>query len=244
MEIDKGRLNGIVGLGTFLKRLDEEDVAYELASFRGGTAGNAIPPQAEADIVISTGDQDRIRQMLAAYCEELNEQYKGIEADIQCEATEIDGIPKVISGKDKGSEIRLIAETITGIHTMSKDMEGLVESSANLAIFTMEPEGATVLISVRSSDPGQREKILDAQKKLARECGFETTIDSFADAWKYDPDSMLMELAKKVYREQNGEEISVVAAHAGLECGTFKKKNPDLDMISIGPDVKDVHTPK
>ena len=64
-----------------------------------------------------------------------------------------------------------------------------------------------------------------------------------ADPWPYDPDSKLVELAKEIYREQNGEDIEVAAVHAGLECGTFKVLKPDLVMIGIGPDLKDAHTP-
>ena len=64
-----------------------------------------------------------------------------------------------------------------------------------------------------------------------------------ADPWSYDPDSKLVELAKEIYREQNGEDIEVAAVHAGLECGTFKVLKPDLDTIGIGPDLKDAHTP-
>lgn len=63
-----------------------------------------------------------------------------------------------------------------------------------------------------------------------------------ADAWPYDPDSRLLENTKRIYREQNGAEITVLTVHAGLECGTFKALKPDLDMISIGPDLADVHT--
>ncbi len=63
-----------------------------------------------------------------------------------------------------------------------------------------------------------------------------------ADPWPDDPDSKLLELTQEIYKEQNGEDISVVAVHAGLECGTFKTLNPELDMISIGPDLADAHT--
>ena len=243
IDIDKGRLNGIAALGGFLNQLEKEGVVYELSSFKGGCAGNAIPSQAEAVIVISAEDQEQIGHNLAAYCEELNEQYKDIENEIQCEVTEMDSLPKVVSSQEKEAVVRFITETFTGVYAMSDDMEGLVQSSANFGVFKLDPEEAEAIITVRSSDPDERIILLDRQEKLAQECGFETTIDSFANAWKYDPDSRLTELAKTIYREQNGEDICVLAVHAGLECGCFKEKNPDLDMISIGPDLKDVHTP-
>ena len=84
---------------------------------------------------------------------------------------------------------------------------------------------------------------MDTQITLAKEAGYEVEITKQADPWPYDPNSRLVELAKKSYRERNGEDVEVVAVHAGLECGTFKALKPDLDMISIGPDISDVHTP-
>ena len=65
-----------------------------------------------------------------------------------------------------------------------------------------------------------------------------------ADPWPYNPNSKLLALTKEAYKKLNGEDIKVVAVHAGLECGTFAKLNPELDLISIGPDLKDVHSPK
>ena len=243
VEIDKGRLNGIVGLGLFLKKMDKKGISYELASFDGGAAGNAIPPSAEATVVTSEEGREQIMKMLEEYQGRLNRKYKGIEEGIRCETADIDNVPEVITGKEKIKAIRFITKVITGVYTMSADMEGLVESSSNLGIFRLDPEGLTAVISVRSSDPEKRKEIIDAQMSLAKKCGYDAEDVKFADAWKYDPDSKLTALAQKIYRDQNGEEINVAAVHGGLECGTFKKLEPDLDMISIGPDLKDVHTP-
>ena len=243
VEIDKGRLNGIVGLGIFLKKLDKEGISYELASFTGGVAGNAIPPSADATVVTSEEGRKQIMKMLEEYQSSLNKKYKDIEEGIRCEIADIDNVPEVITGKEKIKAIRFITKVITGVYTMSADMDGLVESSSNLGIFKLDPEGLSAVISIRSSDPDKREEIIDAQMGLAKKCGYDAEDVKFADAWKYDPDSKLTELTQKIYRDQNGEEINVVAVHGGLECGTFKKLKPDLDMISIGPDLKDVHTP-
>ena len=102
-----------------------------------------------------------------------------------------------------------------------------------------------VITNIRSSNADKETEILDQQTALASECSFanqDIEIVHMADAWPYDPDSKLVELAQQVYKQQNGEEITVSAVHAGLECGTFKQLSPDLEMISIGPDLKDAHT--
>ena len=138
---------------------------------------------------------------------------------------------------------RLVTHVIDGVHTMSPDMKDLVESSSNLGIFTVNEDGLLGVINVRSSLGEKETEILETQTALAEEAGYTVEIARQSDPWPYDPDSKLVELAKDVYKEQNGEDIEVVAVHARLECGTFKARKPDLDMISIGPDLVDVHTP-
>ena len=229
MEIDKGRLNGIIGLANFLKELDIDGIKYELASLVGGTAGNAIPTKASATLVIDAYDKEKIEEKLSNYCDMLNEKYRDIEKDIKCEITSVDTIPQVISKEEKNNVVKFITNVIDGIYTWSKDMEGLVESSSNLGIFKLNEEGLSFTTMIRSSSATKEKEIVDAELKLANECA-------------YDSGSKLLKLAKEVYKNQNGEEIKVVAIHAGVECGTFKSLKPELDMISVGPVIAGAHT--
>ena len=243
VEIDEGRLNGIIGLATFLKRLTDVGIPHELASFDGGTASNAIPPKANAVIVVDSADKARVEQEAATWLAETQKEYEGIEDSISCTVTEESNLPKVLSSQDMDAMVRLVTHVIDGVHTMSPDMKDLVESSSNLGIFTVNEDGLLGVISVRSSLGEKETEILDTQIALAKEAGYEVEVTKQADPWPYDPNSKLVELAKEVYKEQNGEDIDVAAVHAGLECGTFKTLKPELDMISIGPDLQDVHTP-
>ena len=140
--------------------------------------------------------------------------------------------------------VRLVAHVIDGVYTMSPDMTDLVESSSNLGIFTLNEDVLLGVMTARSSLGEKETEILETQLALAEEAGYEVEAKRQTDPWPYDPDSKLLEPAKEVYKEQNGEDIEVAAVHAGLECGTFKNMKPDLDMISIGPDLKDIHTPE
>ena len=133
--------------------------------------------------------------------------------------------------------------SLDGVHTMSADREGLVESSSNLGILKLDEDGLSALAFVRSSNGAKQTEIVESHKALAKEAGCEVEVTHTADAWPYDPNSKLTELAKQVYQQLNGEEIEVAAVHAGVECGTFKSMKADLDMISIGPDLENVHTP-
>lgn len=97
---------------------------------------------------------------------------------------------------------------------------------------------------MRSSVDKKRIQILKKQLSLAKACGYTVKTEKTADPWPYNPNNTLMEIAAKVYKEQNGTDVDLIAVHAGLECGTFAVYNPKLMMICIGPDVKDVHTPQ
>ena len=242
VEIDKGRLNGIIGLATLLKQLDDEGIAYELASFEGGTAANAIPAEVNTIIVVNADDVDKINSKVTEYNKSLNDKYKGIEENINIDISVVDELPKVVSKEEKDNLIKFITEVINGVYTMSNDMEGLVESSSNLGIVELNKDGIYIYINNRSSSPEKEIEINDSQISLAKDCGYEIETTKTAEPWKFDPNSKLLKICKEVYKEENGEDIKVVAVHAGLECGCFKKMKPDLDMISLGPDLTDVHS--
>ena len=238
VEIDKGRLNGIISLANLLKQFDN----YELAKFEGGTASNAIPTKASATIVVN--DIDNIKEKVNNYCDEISKKYAGIEEDIKCTVTELNEIPDVVSSEERDNLIKYITLVVDGVYTMSKDMEKLVESSSNLCIVKLNKEGLSIAGLIRSSSPEKEVELVNKEIELAKTCNYDAVSKKSSDAWPYDPNSKLLQLAKKVYKEQNKEEIEVAAVHAGLECGTFKKMKPDLDMISIGPDLTDGHTIK
>ncbi len=242
VEIDKGRLNGIVGLASFLKKLGEEGISFELASFTGGTAANAIPDRAQAVLVIRPEDREALEASAERFFSSLQAQYQGIEEEIRYSVTEAEALPKVVPGEVKDAAITFITQIIDGVYTMSADMEGLVESSSNLGVFVMDETGLSAVTYVRSSSAELQKEIVNSQRALTAQCGFKDEVIRTADAWAFDPDSRLLERVKEIYLAKNGEEIEVIALHAGLECGTFKALRPELDMVSIGPDISGAHT--
>ncbi|MBP5308805.1 MAG: beta-Ala-His dipeptidase [Clostridia bacterium] len=243
VDIDKGRLNGIRGLTYFLVRLDENDIKYELASFEGGTASNAIPTKAKAVIVINETDKAGVTALFNGYKNELAETYAGIE-EIVFELKDSSPVTKVADDSVKAGFVNFITSVNDGVKDFSEDIPGLVESSSNLGVAKLDPVSQTVEITtfMRSSKVAIETLMLNNQVALAEECGFSPGYTHTADAWQFDPDSKLLEIAKDVYKKQNGTDVVVAAVHAGVECGCFKKIKPTIDMISIGPDISDSHT--
>lgn len=244
VEIDKRRCNATVALAAFLKQLSEQNLAYDIASVKGGTAPNAIPNSASCVLVADKESKDIIVSSAKSYLEKLRTDYKGIEEDIQLTVRDADMPASVISAQDADDAVYQITNIIDGIHTMSSDKEGLVESSSNLGVFSLSDKGSNFITCVRSSVNEKRKQILDEQLSLAKKCGYTVKTEKTADPWPYDPDNKLMDIASKVYKELNGTDVDLIAVHAGLECGSYAVYNPDLMMICFGPDIRDVHSPQ
>ena len=234
VEIDKGRINADVLMGSFLQRLPED---ARIVSVFGGTKDNAIPAAAEC-IVTLTED-------LTDLAWEFAEQNRP-ETDPGL-TIEISAAPGSSLCYD-GDSSRRIAEFLTtvpnGIQAMSKNIEGLVQTSLNLGQLNCSETTLTATFSVRSSVGAEKQELLKKLEETA--LAFGGTFDSRGDypAWEYKEDSRLRETMIAVYTEKYGKAPVVEAIHAGLECGFFCDKIPGLDAVSFGPDMRDIHTPR
>ena len=244
IEANKGRCNGLIAMARLLKEVRDQGLEFGLVSFGGGTASNAIPSKANAVIMIKAADKESLKKIADAWLSSLQKKYAGIEDGIQFLITEAPAAGQVLSAQDRDNAILFTDEIIDGVNTWSADMKGLVESSSNLGIFTADQSGIAARTYVRSSVGELEERIVQSQQELALRCFYHSEVTKMADPWPYNPNSKLLALTQQTYKKLNGTDIKVVAVHAGLECGTFAKLNPKLDMISIGPDLKDVHSPK
>jgi len=127
---------------------------------------------------------------------------------------------------------------------MSKDLEGLVESSLNLGVLEQSPAAVTLTVSIRSCVDSIREDLTRRVEALAALAGADTCVRVGAyPAWQYEEGSKIRELCLSVYQDCFGSEPKIKAIHAGLECGLLKVKLPSTDMISFGPNVFNAHTP-
>ena len=126
---------------------------------------------------------------------------------------------------------------------MSPDIEGLVQTSLSLGIVETQEDSVRFVLSIRSSLESEKQLLADKIGYMIRFVGGTVDFAGGYPGWAYRPDSALRELMVQVYREMYGQEPVVEAIHAGLECGLISAKLPGLDCISLGPDMKDIHTP-
>lgn len=244
VDIDKNRINATVNLAELIYALRAAGIELSVASLNGGSASNAIPALSTAVLTIRSEDADKLTAVAADWQEDMNIRYRASDPDLFVQVEETAMPEKVLTGDTLSALLGFITHILDGVNTMSPDVAGLVESSSNLGKFKADAEGLAAVVYLRSSDPDIQEILADIQTDLAEKRGYKVTRSKSADPWKFNPDSKLLELASTIYYELNGEEIHVESLHAGLECGTFAILNPELDMIAIGPDLHDVHSPK
>lgn len=248
VEIDKGRANASQILGRMLYALKQE-LEFELTEVNGGLKDNAIPREACADIVIrDESGITVIQSMLQKYNDMLTDEYRRTDGGIRVEAEKISadlaaGI-KAFDKKTRDAVITALVNLPGGIQKMSRDIEGLVQTSLNLGILKTQEKEVTMSFSVRSSVKSEKEELVSRLQCLTESLGGYITCVGDYPAWEYKEDSRLRELMTRVYEEQYGSKPVIQAIHAGVECGLFAGKIEGLDCVSFGPNIYDIHTPK
>jgi len=240
-EIHKGRANANLLLG---RALDEMSRAGALRLIRaaGGAKDNAIPREAEA--VVRTDNGAALRAAAEALTNALRAEYHAADGHITVTVTEADDglTPMDAAGTERAITLLLCAPN--GVVEMSMDVPGLVQTSLNLGRLTSDEAGLYASFMIRSSINSQKNAVASRLARLVKALGGRTEQDSDYSAWPYRPESPLRDRIAEVFCEQYGEKPRIAALHAGLECGILSGKLPELDCISIGPDLTDIHTPR
>ena len=231
MEIDKGRLNANRVLAEFLMTLP----VFRMASIGGGLKDNAIPRSASA--LIST-DAD-LSSLAASFVEShRTASDPGLAIRIEDAPDEISAFTAVDSRK----ACEFLTALPWGVQAMSREIEGLVETSLNLGILRSDRDGLLASFSVRSSVNRSKYILLELLASIAGDFGGSYSTHGHYPAWEYNKDSRLRQVMVGTWEKETGRKPIVEAIHAGLECGLFADKLPGLDAVSIGPDMKDIHT--
>ena len=239
MDIIKQRANSNVTMGRILNLLD---VDFDLVEVNGGSKNNAIPRECEAIVAVNKDQVETLKANVAKIEEILKNEFKTTDPGLQVAISEATA-DKAITDECKAKAILLLNFIPNGIQTVSKDIEGLVESSSNLGVVKTSNDTMSFESAVRSSVATLRENI-NAKTKLLCDtvnASFENT-DGYP-AWEYAKDSKLEHICVDVYEKLNGKKPVITAIHAGLECGLLLDKMKGAQAISMGPDMFEVHTP-
>lgn len=242
IEIDRNRGNAIRFLARVLDRIRPVS-GVNAGALWGGSKRNAIPREAGAMLAVPAEGIDEVRDAVSALEADLQLEYSGIDDAIRLD---LGSEPCECRVMERGSYRMLLDLLLAlphGVEKMSGVIEGLVETSVNLAVLSAEGEEASIQLSVRSPLESARDALGERIAAVAELAGYEVERGSSYPGWMPDPDSRLLARMKDIYSELFGREPRVMSIHAGLECGLIGASIPGMDMISIGPDIRDVHVP-
>ena len=243
MDIIKERGNSNKILGRVLKGLSRE-VNFNIVNLNGGSKNNAIPREAEAVITINSSDENTVIDVIRSWNDIIGNELRTQDSGLKIEALSInDKEEKEFTDESTKNVVDLLYLYPNGINSKSVEIDGLVESSTNLGVLTTTDTAVEFDSAIRSSVPSLKEEIVLRSKTIVELFGGEFTTTADYPGWEYNPDSKIREICQKVHKDLYGNEAKIVAIHAGVECGLFNEKLGDLDMISFGPNLYDVHTP-
>ena len=238
-EIHKNRANANKVMGEFLSRI-QAIMPLCLTSFAGGSKDNAIPRSCQANAVAMGINLERINGIAEALQAEIRETFDEPEATVQAfdlDALGGNALPTELTAKVIG----LLCSVPNGVQAMSADMPGLVQTSLNMGIAKLG-NAMKMTFSVRSSVDQEKQDLLSKLQELAKFYDGSYSQMGEYPAWEYKADSKLRSVMVDTYTRMYNKAPEVLAIHAGLECGLLGKKIPDLDCVSIGPQMYDIHT--
>ena len=239
-DINKHRANAVKILADFLAGEGTDN--FRLLGIDGGGKSNAIARECSAEV--ATADPDGLRARFAAYAAGVKEEFAKDDPGLEFSVSELPVPGTAIDHASAAAVIKALSTTIHGVVRMSPDIEGLVQTSTNLASVKMDAPGTIhIMTSQRSSVVAELDALVKEIAANFRECGARVDCNSKYPGWTPNLKSHILDVCTASYRKLFGQEPLVLAIHAGLECGLFLEKFPGLDMISFGPTLRGVHAP-
>ncbi|MBO4955189.1 MAG: aminoacyl-histidine dipeptidase [Muribaculaceae bacterium] len=242
-DIHLGRANANKVVARFLYELSKKfEVA--LSEFDGGNLRNAIPRAAHAVFGVHTSHKENVSAALNQYRAVIEGEYSDLEPTLEISIESVEKPDFSIDDTTARNIIEAIYSAPHGVVSMSRELEGLVETSTNLASVKMGADNTLVVTtSQRSSVDSRKWDIATQVEALFTLAGAEVKHGEGYPGWRPNMKSPIMEMASEAYKELYGVTPKITAIHAGLECGLFLEKYPHLDMVSFGPTLRDVHSP-
>ena len=242
-DIHLGRANANKLVARFLWTLMQTH-ELSLCEIDGGNLRNAIPRAAHAVFGVHASNKEQVRVAFNNYVADVEGEYSDIEPGLELELESVDRPDFAVDSNTTRRLIEALYSAPHGVVSMCRALEGLVETSTNLASVKMQPDNQIlVTTSQRSSVESRKWDIANQVEALFTMAGAKVTHGDGYPGWAPNMNSTIMHVASEAYEELYGVKPAIKAIHAGLECGLFLEKYPHLDMVSFGPTLRDVHSP-
>lgn len=239
-DINLGRSNAIEATTRILRFISNDCCVY-LSKIRGGDKDNAIPRDCEA--VFAVSDIAKVETNFNSASELIRHELVDDDSKFSASIEKIVSDKQVITATDSQRIIDFLSLFKSGPAMMSRNIPDMVETSYNLAVINCDTFNAHITVSFRSSVESALDDMTYKMEAIGRASGFRSNCHGRYPGWNYSENSPLRELYLSTWKDLTGKNGVAIGIHAGLECGLLKKKVPDMDIISIGPDIKDLHSP-
>jgi len=241
-DIHKGLGNANKILGRFLWEFSD-DIEIRIHDFNGGNLRNALAREAESIIILPKNKKEDLIKAFQQYQSEIKLEFIQTEPELELFLSD-NPLPEWVIDEDcQCNLLNALYACPHGVHSWSQTIPGLVETSTNLAAVKFEGDRIKVTTSQRSSVESAKRNISNMVESVFLLAGAYTEKSTGYPGWNPNTDSPVLKITEKAYIDLFSEKPQVKAIHAGLECGLFLEKFPDLDMISFGPTIKGAHSP-
>ena len=242
-DIDKGRDSANVLAGRVLYSAMERVPGLRLADVRGGKFDNVICPFNVAKVAVPAGKEAEFEAFIREFDGVLKNEYAGCDEGVTlvCQRTAVE---TALSPEDTHRILRTLLALPQGVQAMNADFPGLVQTSLNLGVMSVEADGLHLTLSIRSCIASQKAMLCQRVRAVIETGGGTAEERSGYPGWQYQRESAMRQRLMEVYRDLNGKDAVIEATHGGLECGLFIEKLPGLDAVSLGPELRDIHSPR
>jgi len=246
MDIIENRGNAIkLAARTVLAALDA-GIEVDVVSFNGGSLHNAIPREAFVGCRIHREDLDQLKEVVESCTRSFREEFEATDPDMALDVEAVDDsedLQMALNVHARDRLLHLVDGLPHGVLSMSRDVPGLVETSNNLAVITTEDDHASINTSYRSSVMPAMFAVGRQIASISLQAGATVSVEAPYPGWKPNPESPIVKKTAEVYARVFGSEPHLKAVHAGLECGLLIEQMPDMDVVSIGPEIRGAHSP-
>ena len=241
LEINEGRANANKEMVRLVRKAIAETGA-RLTSWHGGNMRNAIPFKAEVVVALPADQVEALKALVDKQRAIIEDEYRGIEKNVEFFVEEVENPAELVPQEIQDNLVNAIYACHNGVVRMIPAYPNVVETSSNLAIIDIEAGKAVIKILARSSREDMKEYVATTLESCFDMAGMKTELSGSYGGWDPNPDSEILNLMRKVYKDQTGEEAIVQADHAGLECSVILSKYPGMDVVSFGPTLLSPHT--
>ena len=241
LEIHEGRANANKEMVRFVRKAIAE-LDARLAQWQGGNMRNAIPFKAEVVLTLPAANVPALKEMVEKQRAMIEDEFKTIESNVEMYCEDVEKPAEILPVEIQDNLIDAIYACHNGVVRFIPVKPDVVETSSNLAIIEIDSTHASIKIQARSSREDMKEYVASQLESCFNMAGMKVEMSGSYGGWDPNPNSEILNLLCKVYKDQTGTEAAIEVDHAGLECSVILGKYPNMDVVSLGPTLRSPHT--